>query len=72
VALPTEERRAGEMRGIKFFVAMVFAILFSGMTYLGLVSRQSAQAGTSGVHNRASALEREMAETSRAVNGPRR
>jgi hypothetical protein len=60
------------MRGIKLFVAMVFAVLFSGMTYMGLVSRQSAQADTTQVRNHGSATDREIAETSRIVNGQRR
>ena len=60
------------MRGIKLFVAMVLAVLFSGMTYMGLASRQSAQADTTRVQSHGSATEREIAETSRIVNGQRR
>jgi hypothetical protein len=60
------------MQGIKLFVALVFLVLLSGMTYLGFVSRQSATACSSQVQNRADAMDREIAETSRIVNGQRR
>jgi hypothetical protein len=60
------------MRGVKIFVGMVFAVLFTGLTYVGLVSRQSANADTTRVQNHTNATEREIAETSRIVNGQRR
>lgn len=60
------------MRGIKWMVFAIVAVLLSTITYMGLITRQSAQAGAPAAQGRATALEREMAETSRIVNGPRR
>ena len=60
------------MRGFKLLVLAIVAVLLSTIVYVGLVTRQSAEAGMSPAQGRTTALEREMAETSRIVNGPRK
>ena len=60
------------MRGIKILVGAIVLVLLGSIAYMGVITRQSAQAGVPAFQGRTTALEREMAETSRIVNGPRK
>ena len=63
------------MRGFfsfKLVAVLVVVLLLCGVAYVGLVSRQSAQAGAPYTQTRAQAMEREVEETSRIINGQRR
>jgi uncharacterized protein (UPF0333 family) len=60
------------MRGIKLLVLAIVLAILGTIAYVGIVTRQSADAGVSPAQGRATALEREMEETGRIVNGRRR
>ena len=60
------------MRGVKILVALVVLALLGTIAYIGVVSRQSATAGVTQTSDRAGAVQREIEETSRIVNGHRR
>ena len=60
------------MRKIKIVAILLGIVLVIGLTWVGLTSRQSAKAGVQSPPGRARAIQREMDETSRIVNGQRR
>jgi len=61
------------MRKLKFIaILLVLVLLVGGMMYAGLTSRQSAMAGVQQAPRRNEAVQREIDETSRIVNGQKR
>ena len=60
------------MKKMKIVAILMGIVLLIGLAWVGLTSRKSAQADIPSTSARAQALQREMDETGRIVNGGRR
>jgi hypothetical protein len=60
------------MRGFTLVAVLVVVLLLCGVAFIGLATRQSAQAGAPHMQTRAQAMDREVEEASRVINGQRR